>query len=287
MRMLKASLESLAGLSVLLALPALAEPTAVRGDHSQAMLVSTGESASPGQALSVVLRLTHDDGWHSYWINPGDSGLATRLRWRLPDGWQAGELGWPTPVRFELDGIHNFGYGGAVGLPTMLKVPADAVPGETVTLQADARWLVCKDICVTEKASLALPVSIGAPASTATDPALRQSSDANLPRIAAVSEGRIESAGQTFDFLLSGLPASFTPGMRVEVFPRSTQWLSHRPLSAVVDERQQLEFVAARNDYFTRWPEQPVLLLKPEAGEQPAYELTLDLPPPDLTGDAP
>ena len=257
---------------------------AVRGEHSEAMLLSKQASVAPGGELRVALRLVHDDGWHSYWVNPGDSGLATRLRWHLPDGWQAGDIDWPTPHRFELDGIHNFGYDGEVSLPLTLRAPADATPGARIILQADARWLVCKDICVSEKVSLELPVSIGLQESTTGQ--RWNDIDASLPRAAVINQGRINATGDGFDFRLDGLPAPLTPGTRVGIFPRSSQWLSHRPLSASVDAQRQLRFSVARNDYFTGWPQQPVLLLKPEASDLPAYEAMLDLPPPDRTGDA-
>ncbi|HRY01302.1 MAG TPA: hypothetical protein P5171_14395, partial [Xanthomonadaceae bacterium] len=89
-----------------------------------------------------------------------------------------------------------------------------------------------------------------------------------------------------FIFQLDGLPDELAAGTRVDIFPRTIQWLSHQPLSAVIDEQQRLIFRVGRNDYFTRWPDKPVLLLKADIAMQPAFELTLDLPPPEFAGDA-
>ena len=36
-------------------------------------------------------------GWHTYWQNPGDSGLPTTLEWKLPAGVEAGPIEWPAP----------------------------------------------------------------------------------------------------------------------------------------------------------------------------------------------
>jgi thiol:disulfide interchange protein DsbD len=60
----------------------------------------------------------------------------------------------------------NYGYSDEVYLPVPIAVPASARPGETVTLRAAAVWLVCKDICIPEDATLevTLPVVAGTPA---------------------------------------------------------------------------------------------------------------------------
>ena len=50
-----------------------------------------------GQPLWLGLQLQHQPGWHTYWRNPGDSGLATQLQWQLPPGMSAGDTVWPTP----------------------------------------------------------------------------------------------------------------------------------------------------------------------------------------------
>ena len=52
----------------------------------------------PAKAVHVGLLLQHQPHWHTYWINPGDSGLATRLEWTLPPGVTAGETQWPIPA---------------------------------------------------------------------------------------------------------------------------------------------------------------------------------------------
>lgn len=265
-------------------LPAVAGAASTRAEHSEAALISSQESAAPGSTLRVALRLVHDDGWHSYWINPGDSGLATRLRWDLPEGWKAGDIEWPAPHRFELDGIHNFGYDGEVDLPMTLRLPANALPGDKVNLQADVRWLVCKDICVSEKASLALPMTVGAPAPI--DGERWEAIEASLPRPVLIDKGSVRATDDDFIFQLDGLPDELAAGTRIDIFPRTIQWLSHQSLSAVIDEQRRLIFSVGRNDYFTRWPDKPVLLLKADIAMRPAFELTLDLPPPELAGDA-
>src|SRR2546430_13979446 len=78
-----------------LALPAVAAP--VRTAHVEAELVPEQTALAPGRPLTVALRLVMERGWHTYWQNPGESGLPTTLAWKLPNGLSAGPIQWPPP----------------------------------------------------------------------------------------------------------------------------------------------------------------------------------------------
>ena len=87
---------SLAALLAALLLPLAAHcAPVVKTEHVEAQLVSDVKSAQPGKPLLVGLKLRMADQWHTYWKNPGDSGLPTRIHWQLPPGWKAGEIRWP------------------------------------------------------------------------------------------------------------------------------------------------------------------------------------------------
>ena len=151
----------LAVLALLWAAPALAQP--VDTGHLVAELVARDQSIAPGATTYVALRQKIDKGWHTYWRNSGDSGEATRIAWTLPGGWTAGEIVWPAPTRQPTGPLMNYGYQGEVLLPVPVTAPADARPGQIVTLTADATFLVCEEICVPEQATLtfSLPVRDG------------------------------------------------------------------------------------------------------------------------------
>ena len=145
--------------------PALASAAAVRAGHLTAEIVADRTAIAPGGTIHVALRQTIDDGWHTYWRNPGDSGQATTLDWTLPAGWRAGDIIWPAPRQLKIGPLMDYGYTGEVLLPVTLTAPADAKPGQTVTLKAHAAFLVCQEVCVPEDAqlSLDLPVVSAAP----------------------------------------------------------------------------------------------------------------------------
>lgn len=135
--------------------------TAAATDALTVTLVSAQPALTPGRGATLGLRLAHAPGWHTYWINPGDSGLPTRVSWTLPPGFKAGDIAWPAPRRFTVDGLANFGYDGDVLLPVALDVPANARPGDAVRIGVAVKWLVCHEECVPGAATLALVLPVG------------------------------------------------------------------------------------------------------------------------------
>ncbi len=123
---------------------------AVRIDH--VTLSSMVEKpATPGSVTWVAIRQTISPGWHTYWKNPGDSGLPTMISWILPNGMTAGAAIWPTPERFATDSIVNFGYRGAATMLVPITLSPKVVPG---VIKAKISLLECGHICIPEEESL-------------------------------------------------------------------------------------------------------------------------------------
>jgi thiol:disulfide interchange protein DsbD len=144
--------------------------------HSSAELVSAVTSVAPGQPFTVALRLQMEDGWHSYWKNPGDSGQPTAINWSLPAGMTAGDIQWPYPHRIEAGPLTSYGYSDEVHLLTTITPSDTLTPGRTATLTAKAEWLICADICLPAEADveLSLPVKATSPAPSANATAIRE-----------------------------------------------------------------------------------------------------------------
>ena len=137
----------------------------VKTPHVEAELISRYQSFVPGQPIEAALRLKIIDHWHTYWRNPGDSGLPTKLKWTLPTGFTAGEVQWPHPKKLPLGPLMNYGYEGEVLHLVTIKTPANIKPGEIATFTAKADWLVCADVCIPEEGVLtfSLPAAASAP----------------------------------------------------------------------------------------------------------------------------
>ncbi len=127
------------------------------GDHDGAprlrarLLVDAGRSTPDRARIGVLFDL--DPGWHLYWRNPGDSGIATRLDIRAP-GASVGEISWPAPRAFsEAEGAFStFGYEDRVLLATELHLDPDY--DREQTLDVDATVLICRNECIPASVSL-------------------------------------------------------------------------------------------------------------------------------------
>src|SRR4051812_24327317 len=129
-------------------LPTRARAAGAPGDLVKAELVADVASIKPGEPFTLGILLTMKPGWHVYWKNPGDSGIATKVTWIMPNGYSIGSLQFPIPAQFDLAGkITNFGYENQVMLICRSWAPKNAKPGETVDISADVTWLVCEEQC--------------------------------------------------------------------------------------------------------------------------------------------
>lgn len=145
---------------LLLLLAGVAGANVVKAAHVEAELVSEQDALVPGQPTWVALRTKIEPHWHTYWVNPGESGLPVTVTWKLPPGFEAGPLNYPLPQRLDVVGIMSYVFEGEVLLPVQLKVPADLKPGTKVKLQASAEWLACAQTCVPGAAELELELPV-------------------------------------------------------------------------------------------------------------------------------
>lgn len=134
----------------------------------EAELLADVATISPGKPFTAAVHLRIASGWHTYWQNPGDSGLPVMISWKLPPGWKAGSLQWPLPAKhIEEGGMITYGYEGEVLILAELIPASELTPGKPITLQADTTWLACAKTCVPGSASLTLALSPTPPGNTA------------------------------------------------------------------------------------------------------------------------
>src|SRR6266853_5266 len=129
-------------------------------------LVSEQDAIVPGKDLWLGFRFDLQDGWHTYWINPGDSGEAPRIEWQLPAGFEAGAIQWPYPERPATPPFADYGYEHQVLLMIPVRPPAELKEGQTQKVAALVRYLVCRDVCIPgqKQLELSLPVQTHAAA---------------------------------------------------------------------------------------------------------------------------
>lgn len=147
-------------LSFVLALCALTSfASPVTTPHATVSLLSEYQNVKAGQDFWVAFKIHTKPGWHVYWQNPGDSGMAPQLQWDLPKGFTAEPIRWLPPKRFQVAKLMNYGYEGDAYFLVKMKNQANAAAGEQI-LRTQANWLICNEDCVPESASLQLRVNL-------------------------------------------------------------------------------------------------------------------------------
>ncbi|HEY8573945.1 protein-disulfide reductase DsbD family protein [Phenylobacterium sp.] len=242
--------------------------------HLTAELVPQARGIAPGQTIYVALRQKIDKGWHTYWKNPGDSGEPTQIKWTLPPGFTAGDIVWPAPHKQPIGPLMNYGYSDEVVLPVPVTAPADATPGQTVTLKAAASFLVCADVCVPEDAVLqiSLPVSAGP---VGADPQGGRAIDkalAQAPKRAAL-QAAFQQRGPALQLAVTGAPLKAANFVDAYFFPYSATVIDHAKPQAIEQGTEGLTLTLAPGYDFQNGPGPSELAGVLAVGGQ-AYEIT-------------
>ena len=123
--------------------------------HTQVQLFLSADTARPGDTIWAGVDMKMDPDWHTYWKNPGEAGMATKIEWQLPPGVTAGEIQWPLPEKLPPAEVTTYGYNNEVMLLVPLKIAADLKPGMALDLKAKVSWLECKEECIPGSATVA------------------------------------------------------------------------------------------------------------------------------------
>jgi len=208
--------------------------------------ISESSVCAPGKPLQTAIRLVHQAGWHSYWVNPGEAGLKTSVSWKLPVGWNVGEFRFPAPGRFATSGLAGFGYEGTVLFPVIVTPPADFTGSATLT--AVVSWLACGETgCVPGEAEIHLSLSAGAITPTRDAPEIIAAHQklprvpTDFPRLVVSEQGSkltivVEPApGATLDLdgreFFPATPDVIDPKFPVKMANRAGKWTAEVPKS--------------------------------------------------------
>jgi DsbC/DsbD-like thiol-disulfide interchange protein len=220
-------------------------------EHLNVQLVSDTDSVQPGTALLVGLHFAMEKNWHIYWKNPGDSGEPPRVRWSLPLGFQAGELQWPAPARLGSGSVIDYGYERPVLLFVEMQTPENLTVGSRLTLSADVRWLVCKDICMPGKTNvtLSLPVRT-APGSASASHVLFRDARSRTPK-PMPSTWRTDVTSEKDDFVLTIRGADVA---RVSFFPLEADQIDNAARQTLTTLPDSLRLTLKKSEQLLKTP---------------------------------
>lgn len=258
-----------------------------RGARTQVEWLSETESIQPGKPFWTALRMKMDEGWHTYWRNPGDSGIATEIRWDMPEGFKAGEIQWPAPKRIDLEPLAVYAYEGEILLLVQITPPENLVPDETLTLKARVYWLECEVNCIPGDALLSLTLPVR-PENPKADPRWAQPfqlARSQLPLIASEWRVSAETGRDYFRLRITQADPKARLG-RVSFFPYSDKLIHHpaRQTFRASDEGYEL-FVRRSNLSQGEVPALEGILVSEEGWRGPGSEKVLEVSVPAPSAD--
>lgn len=129
--------------------------------YASAELTATVTQSDGKSAFWILFQLKLQPNWHTYWQNPGDTGLPPKLSFEFPEGFQHGPIVYQSPQRIPVGPLMNYGYEDNAYYLVEITPPAGYQHDE-IPIKLHAEWIVCKTECLPEQAQLNLTIPVGA-----------------------------------------------------------------------------------------------------------------------------
>ncbi|WP_313824889.1 protein-disulfide reductase DsbD family protein [Leclercia sp.] len=123
----------------------------MKPENSHAQVHVWHDAPAEGK-VRLLLDVTPNEGWKTYWRTPGDGGFRPVIAWELQAKTQ---WHWPRPVRFDSAGFSSVGYDRRVVFP--LEVATD----EQQRLRGKLTLSLCSTLCVVNTFPLDINLATG------------------------------------------------------------------------------------------------------------------------------
>jgi len=126
--------------------------------HTAARLISGATTKTPDATfVRAGIEIKLDPGWHTYWRDPGDSGVPPTFDFSGSENVKTATVMWPAPHRFpDGAGGQSIGYVDRVTLPLRV-APDDAAKRSSLHLKLG--YAICGNLCVPVEARLQLSLN--------------------------------------------------------------------------------------------------------------------------------
>lgn len=248
-------------LAILFSTIFVASANAEKPQRAKASWLTIQNSADSSAVIQTVIKMQIEDGWHTYWVNPGEGGLPLSINAKLPEGWTFGKIQYPAPIRFFTGDLPGFGYEGEVRFALDVHPPKD-FKGELPAIKATLSWLTCNDeTCLPGKAEIQL--------TSGDNGELIKESYGALPKTIPGATLTITDAAKLIQITLK-LPAdSKIDPSAFEIFPATADIIdaSAKPTFLKDPKKPNIWITSApKSEYLTEKPEKLSIVLKDKTG---------------------
>ena len=189
----------------------------VRGAGADIQFASEVQSVQPGVPFTIGLHVVPQKNYHTYWKYPGIVGLPTSIEWKLPKGFHAGEISWPTLEIVDMSGHPAHGYRRELLLLVVI-TPPKKILTDTINISGELAWMACHRECHPGFATRSIELPVNHTGSPMYDrrwaTAIRKEREA-LPQKSSLWKVSIESSVDANPVILRVRPstgASKNPG---------------------------------------------------------------------------
>ncbi|MBR6388737.1 MAG: thioredoxin family protein [Opitutales bacterium] len=114
------------------------------------------QKAAAGSEFEAVAVFSIPQGTYIYAKDPGQAGLATKLGWQLPAGFELVGENWQTPEEKTEEGLKVHVYQKEAKISAKIRAPKDFRSPQKIGL--DASWLACSELCVPQSAQVSAQI---------------------------------------------------------------------------------------------------------------------------------
>ena len=219
--------------------------------HGTVSLASENVWVQPGHDFNLGLHFSLENDWHTYWVNPGDSGQPARVTWELPPGITSGPMQWAAPERLGTSSIMDYGYKREVTLLVPMHASTNVAATGPLTITAKINVLVCKEVCIPGKTqvTLSLPSKNQPPPRDDAQLALFAEARAKLPRPAPAG-WKFTARDQKDSFILAA-----TVGKRISkayFYPLEESQIKNAPEQATTPEPAGFRMDLPKSEQLTK-----------------------------------
>ena len=178
----------------------------------------------PQKGQLIGLKIQLEAGWHLSWDNYEGNKSEPSIQWDLPSGFTLEPIVIPKPEAYSFMGLASEGYKDTVLLLYRLTPPIDSLEQQTIgreaiSLVANIRWLLCKDICIPGETQAVLELSI-ADKSQATEHAPKLKEVLTGSQLSLETKETLNFESQVLSFgLLGWLGLAFLGGLILNLMP--------------------------------------------------------------------
>lgn len=122
--------------------------------QSQVRLFGGANPSSPGERI-LLLEMTLQPNWKTYWRMPGDAGIPPSFDWTGSTNIGNAEVRYPAPAMYVDQAGRTIGYKTAVVFPIVLK-PED--PSKPSSVRVELAFGICREICIPVETKVSLDI---------------------------------------------------------------------------------------------------------------------------------